>query len=752
MRATLLISLIFLYSEISFAQDDPYRPLRITDAITLDGKLDEAAWQQAPVMKDFMQTDPNPGDTATEKTEARILYNDEFLYVGIRCFDDHPSRIIRLRYERDYNLGDDDGTGFILDTYHDKNTAVCFCSNTLNARWDCQVLSDGSDNNDSYNTFWDVATNMDSLGYTTEYRVPWSSLRFESKPEVIMGIRISRLVRRKFELTTYPRMDPRTANGWENVSFAKEIVFENLKARTPFYFIPYVIANYSMQQQLNESGTGYEKQTEFLVRKNFVSNETLDKILSNIGADAKYGLSKNFTLDLTVNTDFAQAEVDDRIINLTKYDVNLPEKREFFLESAHYLTFDFPTGNEMFVSRNIGNENGVIVPIIAGGRVTGKTHGWQMGMLDMQTKGIAENDIAPHNFFVFRTRKDIDHLGSFVGGILTNRWNTDSSGTSNQTIGASILKRLNSNLQILGGAAGTLTNANFNLLGPSMYYSAGIYNSSVTKFNYGASIDLVGKDCNPVMGYLDEPNHGFTSGYLGYYFKAPDKSKIEYYGSNLYAEYRWVLTSGARETFYSDLFPSISFKSQANINFSLYQYKIDSLFSDRHLDDHNAIAKGTYKMFNETLNLTAPQKSVYGASLSTSYGGYYGGERFFIAPDVSYSFNKHFQVGLHYEYNHISFQKYLDIDSSTLYQSHLIQLRVNYIFSTKFSLKLYTQYDNISKSISSNLRFRYNPKEGTDLYIVINQGSNTDRYRLDPQLPLIDQQAVTVKFVKTFAL
>ena len=109
-------------------------------------------------------------------------------------------------------------------------------------------------------------------------------------------------------------------------------------------------------------------------------------------------------------------------------------------------------------------------------------------------------------------------------------------------------------------------------------------------------------------------------------------------------------------------------------------------------------------------------------------------------------------MGLHYEYNHISFQKYLDIDSSTLYQSHLIQLRVNYIFSTKFSLKLYTQYDNISKSISSNLRFRYNPKEGTDLYIVINQGSNTDRYRLDPQLPLIDQQAVTVKFVKTFAL
>ena len=152
------------------------------------------------------------------------------------------------------------------------------------------------------------------------------------------------------------------------------------------------------------------------------------------------------------------------------------------------------------------------------------------------------------------------------------------------------------------------------------------------------------------------------------------------------------------------------------------------------------------------ISLYAPSKSVYSGSLSASYGGFYGGKRFFISPGFSYSFNKHLTVGLTYEYNHIVFNKYLEIDSSTLYQSNLIRLRISYIFSTKVSLKVYTQFDDVNHAISSNLRFRFNPREGTDLYIVINQGLNTNVERLDPHLPRVNNQEVTVKFVKTFGL
>jgi hypothetical protein len=743
--------MLVLCVTFSFAQEAPYYALRINDDITLDGKLSESVWSLAPEMTDFMQTDPHPGDSALQKTEARVVYNDEYLYVGIRCYDD-PNKLTRICLERDYSLGDDDGTGFLLDTYHDKNTGYCFCSNTLNARWDCQVLSDGNDNNDAFNTFWDVATAVDSVGYTTEYRVPWSSLRFESKDEVIMGIRIARLVRRTYELTTYPWMDAKTVNGWENVSYARDIVFEDIKSKRPIYIIPYAIANYSVQNILNADGTAYEKQSEFLVRKHFAGNEVFDKILSNIGADMKYGLSKNFTLDVTVNTDFAQAEVDDQIINLTKYAVNLPEKRGFFLESASNLTFTFPSGNELFTSRTIGNENGQIVPIVGGARVTGKTNGWQMGSLDMQTTGIDQSGISPHNFFVFSTRKDIDSIGSVVGGIITNRWNTDSTHTTNQTIGFSVLKRFDQNLSFFSGAASTINDFDLGGLYSGGYFNVGLTRNATHGFTFETWVDLVGKDCNPVMGYLDQANHGLGSVNLSYTWDLKDESKLEYFNLSTYNNYRWYLNSGAQETFESVAAPSMVFRSQASIEFSLYDYTIDSVSYDWFLDEKNAIAPGTYKMLYGWINLGAPLKSVYRANLSLTYGGYYGGRRFSITPDVSYSINKHIAIGVSYEYNHIAFDKFLQIDSTTLYQSSLFKLRLSYIFSTKVSVKIFTQYDNVSHLVSGNFRFRYNPHEGTDLYFIINQGLNTELDRFDPHLPRTDSREVTVKFVKTFGL
>lgn len=750
MKPTLL-SFVFTVIMCSFLQaQSPYMPYRTEKDITLDGVVEEAEWFLTPVENDFMQEGPDPGAAPTERTEVRIIYNDIYLFVAITSFDSEPDKLIRLEMERDFPLGQDDGTAFIIDAYHDKISGLNFVANTLDARWDAQVTQDGGGLNDSYNTYWEARTHVGDFGYSTEYRIPFSSLRFEQKEEVIMGFRIARLIKRKNELLTFPKCDPNTENIWTNISYAREIIFKDLKSRNPLYISPYIIANYYEENVLNAEGTAYEKNSNFMTRKHFFENETLDKIVSNIGVDAKYGISKNLTLDLTINTDFAQAEVDDRIINLSKYEVNLPEKRSFFLESANQLSFGFPSGNELFITRRIGNENGVIVPILGGVRLTGKVNEWQIGALNMQTKSVASAGISPHNFTVLRTRRDIDSLGSFIGAIVCNRSNTDTSALSNQSFGIDFVKRLNQQFTIEGGLINTLDNFETPDLIESLYFHTGFFQSATKGFIYNATLDLVGQHLNPVMGYLDANDYGSVKGTIKYQWNLKNSKLLNYFYISTFNKYRWKIENGGAETIADDLYTGINFKNGAAIDISVIEFKQDSLFFDWELDERNAISAGVYKTLNTAITLVSPQQSNYSASIYTTYGGFYGGDRLYIQPDITYWVNKHFNLSLTYEYNHITFEKYLDDEKNTLYESNLIRLGLVYNFTTKYSLKTYFQFDDLSQQTSTNIRFRYNPKEGTDLFIVINQGINNYRTRLDPKLPYINNQAFTIKFTKTF--
>ncbi|MEZ5014956.1 MAG: DUF5916 domain-containing protein [Chitinophagales bacterium] len=744
-----LLTCLTLYIRTASAQEQ-YIPLRIDRNLELDGSLDEPEWSRTPVEDAFMQTDPDPGAEPTERTEVRIVYNDTYLYVGITAYDTEADKLVRVSLDRDFNIGNEDGTGFIIDTYHDKITGMNFVTNTLDARWDAQITQDGGGLQDSYNTFWDVRTQVFEWGYSTEYRIPFSSLRFETKEKVVMGFRIARLIKRKNELITFPKCDPNTSDAWTNVSYAREIVFTDLHSRNPLYISPYVIANYAEINHLNAEGDDYITDAEFMTRKYFVDNEVLDKILSNIGIDAKYGLTKNFTLDLSVNTDFAQAEVDDRIINLTKYDVNLPEKRSFFLESANALSFGFPSGNEWFITRKIGRENGVIVPILGGARLTGKANGWQMGVLNMQTAGVESDSIAAHNFFVFRTRKDIDSLGSFVGVLLANKVNTDTSGTSNQSYGFDFVKRINQKVAVEGGIAGTMQDLQTDDLWNDLYTHLGLFRSAKSGLLYTALFDLMGEHVNPVMGFIDDNGYGNIYYNIGYQYQVKKESNIQYIYGKTSTNYRWRTATDESETLQYTLEHGYYFKNGAAIEIVLLDYKIDRLGFDWMLDDQNAIASGVYTMLNTSVYLLSQQQKNYSAGVYSSYGGFYGGKRFSISPEGNIYLTKHASAALTYEYNNIHFDTYLYTDSATLFTSNLVRLSLAYNFSTTFSVKAYIQFEDLSERLTSNLRIRYNPREGTDLFIVLNQGVNSNRDRLDPSLPVIDQQAVTVKFVRTF--
>ena len=746
----IFFSLLFVKSVV--AQQMPYHPLRIKKNITLDGKLKEPEWQQAEMESDFMQYDPTAGGLPIEKTELKILYNDEYLFVGFRAFYQNPGKIVRTALQRDFELGNDDGSAFIIDMYNDKSTGLAFITNTLNARWDAEISNDGVGQNEAYNTFWDVASHIDSLGYTIEYRIPFSSLRFETRDTVRMGFRAVRNIKYLNEYDIFPKCDPGVEDAYMKISLAREMEFYNLKSKKPFYITPYSIANYSAENNLNTAGTAYERHSANFTQKHYAKNKVADKLLSNIGCDIKYGLTKNMTLDVTLNTDFAQAEADNVIVNLTKYEVNLPEKRNFFLESQTYFSYTTSTNNELFISRSIGLENNTIVPIIGGVRMTGKSNGWQMGVLDMQTKQIEDAQIEAHNIFVFRTGKAIDSIGSFAGGIFTNTINTSGNNSSAQSYGFGVVKKLNAQVTTIASVSGTTVNGRFENFYKQMNFNAGIFRSARQGWFYGTDVDWIGKNFSPALGYVQENDLLTARGDIGYKWRAKEESKKAYYYLHTNLRYKWKPDLKLEETKYINLQAGVSFKNGTAIDFTAFEYQADVVLEDWHLTDHITIPAGKYKMYSPDFNFTTPNKSKYWGSLFIKFLDFYGGKRFTITPNLTYVFSKYLNATMEYEYNYIKFPAEFSDNGFSIFHSNLARLGLSCYLSTRFSVKLLSQYDRLNKMITSNLRIRYNPREGTDLYIVFNQGLNKDRERLNPHLPFMNNQAVTVKFFKTFIL
>ena len=729
-----------------------YQPVRISGEIKLDGRLNESDWQLALPLSDFMQTDPVAGAMPTEKTEVRMLYNDAYLYVGFHCFDNDPQKIVRFFMDRDFELGKDDGIAVQLDTYNDKSTAVVFVTNTLSARFDSEISRNGDNMNDDYNNFWDVVSVVDSTGYTSEFRIPFSSLRFQQKEKTTMGFRFARLIKRKNELITYPRCDSTLQNQWNNVSQEAELEFLNLKTKKPIYLAPYVIGNFEQQNNLNSSGNAYERSNTFFTRKHYSSNETIDKIISNIGADLKYGITKNFTLNVTLNTDFAQAEVDNRIINLSKYAINLPEKRNFFLESQHYLSYSLGQNTQLFNSRSIGIGNDAVVPIIGGVRITGKQNGWAVGALNMQTTDAKTQEIAAQNFSVARLRKYYGDKGSFWGGIVTNRVSTNNHSVSNQSAGVGAVHNFNDKWSAGFGTAATYDSDVNNTFDKNTFINLFTFKNVNEGFSHGFDLEFVGKKFNPAMGFNPETDYGFISLSNGKRTRIKGKHSINYWTVNTELQYRWKQQSQLTETKFANIRTGLTWKKGSSLNITPVAYKEDRLFDNWQLNDHISVPAGYYHMYSVDADFAYDESKSFTAGFFTRYGSFYGGKIYTFNPSAKYIVNRFLRFGINYEYNQIDFPKLFSDDGDAIYKSNLVAINFTVTQSSKFSIKLLAQYDDNSDSFGGNLRIRYNPREGTDLYVVYNSALNANRLEAKPGLPLVDQQAILIKYSVTFGL
>jgi hypothetical protein len=418
---------------------------RITgDAPTIDGRLDEAAWRSAPVATDFVQQRPNPGAPATERTEARVLYDDDAVYIGMWLYTDDPSGIATAIARRDYT-GYSDWAQVMIDSHHDRRTAFRFAVNPSGVQKDALEYDDGRGEDVSWDAVWQAAAHTDSSGWTAEFRIPLSQLRFTTRshgsdgsaaPGQTWGIDFLRDIARLNERDYWA---PLPADGSRMVSVFGDLTgLTGLSAPRRLEVLPYTLASVTNAPAVPNDPFFHQ-----------------NDVNTKLGADLKYGLTGDLTLTATVNPDFGQVEADPSVVNLTAFETFFPEKRPFFVEGSDLFEFDigfpfndpsFNFGNDRpFYSRRIGRapqggapDSAVFVDspeastILGAVKLSGKTaRGWTLGFMDALTKreradytGPSGNEFSTPiepltNYAVARVRKDFRQGESSVGGIFT---------------------------------------------------------------------------------------------------------------------------------------------------------------------------------------------------------------------------------------------------------------------------------------------------------------------------------------------
>ena len=738
MQSKLLNLLIFsLFLQIGFPQTTPIPAHRLTGKIVLDGKIDEAAWHNIPPIIYKTQV-PEFGKDPSEEAKVLLAYDDKYIYLAGNFELSDPSLLRATTYKRDAFDATTDMFGMAIDTYLDKENALGFFTAPTGLRWDGTVWNDAQGGDDfasiplslDWNTFWDVATTQSESGWSAEIRIPWSSLRFQDDDgTVIMGITSWWYIAAKNELAMYPLIPLKWGmmSAWKP-SQMQEFRFEGIYSQKPLYIAPYILGGFQQDFDLDESETAYHS----------TNDPTYEA-----GLDIKYGLTNNLTLDLTVNTDFAQVEADDQQVNLTRFSLFFPEKRLFFQERASVFDFRFDSFNRLFYSRRIGlNDDGEQVRILGGARMVGRIGKSDIGFLNMQTG--KKGDEPSENFGLLRLRQQVLNSNSYIGGILTNR--TDFEGKYNRSYGLDGILRLFGDEYLTVKWAQTFepdkANEVFSLKPARIFldWERRRYDG----FSYRLTMSRVGEDYAPGMGF--ELREAFTSfaPKISYGWIPGEKSKFLRY--QFYSKGFWLRNrlSDKVETARGTL--GLEFETKkgwfGNISLVRNQEFVPEAFD---LSDEVDIPVDTYHFWQFQGFGSTPFSNLVSTFFNFNIGEFYDGKllSFGLVPRIKLS--AHFDLEGFYLLNFADFDK-----RNKQFTAHIAQVKMQYMLNTKFSVAAFLQYNSLEKIYVGNVRLRFNPKEGNDLFIVYNDLLNSKRDRELPRLPFSSSRAIVFKYTYTF--
>ncbi len=658
------------------------RAVRVSKSPNVDGILDDEAWKRAEPISNFTQRELREGEPATERTEVRIIYDDRSLYIAVSCYDSEPEGIVANEMQRDFNTDGEDTFGVILDTYRDRRNGFWFFINPNGARADALVTDEGQGVNHDWNALWDVRTQWNGEGWFAEIEIPFSTLRFSDDPEQVWGINFTRNIRRKQEQDLWQAY--LRNYGFLKLSQAGILVgLTNIHRGNDIEIKPYLLGGVEQESANHSTRT-------------------------KVGLDVKYSLTPTLTLDLTSNTDFAQVEVDRARINLTRFPLFFPEKRDFFLEGADIFNFQFGDSPQPFYSRRIGiSLTRDLIPILGGVRLVGKAGTYNLGVLTMQT---AEASGEPStNYTVARVKRDFLEQ-SYVGFIATNKQSSLSYNRLLGVDGAWVRSDvLGSNTLIIGaGLAGT---QNPGVKSDNLAYRlyADFPNDFIDHF---IGVRVVQGNFDPQVGFQDRNN------FRKYSWTFRIRPRPEGIGMQ-YIEFKPVEVD-----YYTNPDGSVQslnyegrllgFKTKSG---ELFEWNLQRFAdSPRETIDFfgNAVAPSTYWWTRWELQLETNQSRSLSFFSLYSWGGFYTGDRQRLTLESLAKLSRRFSAGLDYTRNSVQLP-------SGQFLTDEVGGNLTYGFSTTLISSLLAQWNSEDKEMSMNLRFHWIPKIGSDVYLVVNQ-------------------------------
>ncbi|MGQ0736763.1 MAG: DUF5916 domain-containing protein [Acidobacteriota bacterium] len=671
-----------------------------TGPITVDGALDEEAWAAAAPASGFVQADPREGEPATEATDVRILYDDDFLYIGAWCYDSDPTGIVINEIRKDFAGRDQDTFEVLLDTFADRRNGFVFSTNAEGAKSDAQIANEGRDVNPNWDAVWWVQARKGADGWTAEFRIPFKTLRFQGGEAREWGINFSRRVRRKNEVSYWSPVSRaysifRASSGGSLTGLPALSQGRNLRIK------PFVLGG-------SVRGVGAR---------------TFDHSL-RAGVDVKAGVTPALTLDVTINPDFAQAEADEQQVNLTQFSLFFPEKREFFLENSGIFYFgDIPRNQRqtsrfrppeedllLFFSRRIGlTADGEELPLHGGVRLTGRAGRFGLGVMTMQSEAVA--DQPGTNYTVLRVRRDV--LGnSDIGAIVLSRDTTGRADDFNRVAGIDANFRFFRSLSVNSFAARSETPG---VTGSQSAAKSGVSWEDSHK-RLQASVMTIGP------GFRDDLGFVRRIGVTRQFYDAawmPQPEVLRQYGIRQVQPHArvWNYTdpAGVLVSRLGHVATQVTWENGSYIEYA-YEPRVEAIAKPFAIHPGVTIPPGRYDWRQHLLVLDSDRSRALSAAARFVVGDFWSGTQKTMQLSVLYrpSYRLVFDLGVQVS----------DIDleaPKTSFTSRLVNMRGGYSFSSNMFLDSLVQYRTDLRQFSANVRFNLIHRPLSDFFVVYNE-------------------------------
>ena len=703
------------------------RAVRLREGLTIDGALDEPVYETVPAFSGFLQIEPQPGQSASEKTEGWVFFDDANIYVVARCWDSAPeSEWVVNEMRRDNRaIVQNQSVAFSLDTFYDRRNAVVFNINPIGGRLDGQVTDERTYNGD-WNPIWNVKTGRFADGWTFEAAIPFKSLRYRLGRTQVWGFQMHRTIRRKNELAFLTQLEPGIGrSAMMLVSRSASLVgLEVPESGRLLEIKPYLIGN---------------------VNSDVNTSPVVSTVLGgNFGLDfVKYGVTQNLTADFTVNPDFAQVEADEQQVNLTRFSLFFPEKREFFLENQGLFAFGGggtrrgggPTPI-LFYSRQIGLSQGREVRIDGGGRLTGRVGKFSLGVLNIQTDGAPKTGTVATNFSVVRLKRDVLRRSS-IGALFIRRSVSTRGPGSNETYGLDGTFAFFDTLSINTYWAETRTSG---LESDDISYRAQL---NYRGDRYGVQVErlVVGDDFNPEVGFLRRDD--FERNFGSFRFSPRLLSiatirKLSWEGRIGYISdrARVLETRDAQGQF------GIEFENSDQFD-ATYTRIYEFLERPFPIAPDVTIPVGGYRSQDAQVSFTLGQQRKLSGTFSVQHGSFFSGEKTTVGFNRSrFELTSQLSVEPGFSFNRIALP-----EGSFITQ--LVTTRTTYTVAPLMFVSALLQYNSSNDSLSTNLRLRWEYSPGSELFVVYNENRDTDPLRPD-RFSELRNRAFIVKITRLF--